>query len=509
MGKWMKRIAVGTVIMTTLSAGITYTLIKRSVSNMFGGHTETANISLPLMSLPLEANEVLIIKNVNVLAPTADAFLENQTVEIKAGKITFVGDDIPSPDTTEVIDGQSMYLTPGFTDSHVHLWQSPNDLLLYIANGVTHIREMHGTDLHLRWKSEIEQGRLGPDIYVVAAQLATYDFWEGLWVSMTAGRNVVRSKKDIQRKIKALKTRGFDAVKASSYLRANGYRWASQEAREQGIPLTGHIPIETTLDDLWSSHQSEIAHVEEFVKALDREFGGYKISTAEDYLAFVKDRSSNVAQRVLERDIYVTSTLAIIQSFAPQQTDLDATLKSVKLDYVNPGVAEGQAMGWLPHSNRYRIGDPYKTEGWQDRQNAYWATYAQAQRILFTAFLEAGVPIMAGTDANVPVMVPGFSLHEEMKAMQRAGMSPAQVLASATKIPANWMNWPIGQIRKGYDANLVLLRENPLEDIEATDSIEMVFVNGHVLTRDDLNTMLQAVKAANDTSRKIAIEDFR
>lgn len=504
MRTWVKRTAIAVTILTVLSGGITYGVIKHSVANMFGGHTNLAKVSLPI-----ERQQSLIITNVNVLVPTADAFIPNQTVGIKDGKITAVGDAVTPPEGAGIIDGQGMYLSPGYTDSHVHLWKSENDLLLYVANGVTQVREMHGNDLHLNWKSEVQNGRLGPEIYVVAAQMATYDFWEGLWVSITAGRNVVRSEADVRRKITALKNKGFDAVKASSFLSSAGYKWASQEAGKQNIPLAGHIPIEATLDDFWSSSQSEVAHVEEFVKVLNREFGGYKVSNTEDYLAYVRERSPEVAQRALERGIYVTSTLALIQSLGSQQTNLNPALKAIELDYVNPGLTEGRAMGWLPHANRYRIGEQYKTDGWQDRQNAYWSAYVKAQKILFTAFMEAGVPIMAGTDANVPAMVPGFSLHEEMKAMQLAGMSPAKILASATTIPAEWMGWQTGQIKEGFDANLVLLRENPLENIEATNSIEMVFVNGHVLGRDDLNALLQAVKESNEASRKISIEPFR
>lgn len=504
MNKWVKRSLVGVTLVSVLSAGVTYAVIKNAVNDMFGDHTDLAEVSFVH-----ERYDSLIITNVNVLVPSADAFLSGQTVEIENGKIVYIGGQITPSENAEIIDGQGMYLSPGFTDSHIHLWQSENDLLLYVANGVTQVREMHGMDFHLRWKSEIERGRLGPDIYVVAAQLATYDFWEGLWVSITAGRNVVRSEKGIDKRISTLKRKGFDAVKASSYLNAAGYKRAGVEANEQSITFTGHIPMASTLDDLWSSSQSEVAHVEEFVKALNREFGGYTVSTAEDYLQYVRERSSDVSQRVLERGIHVTSTLALIQSFALQQTNLNPTLKSIELEYVNPGLLEGRAVGWLPHSNRYRVGDQYKTEGWQDRQTAYWAAYAEAQQILFTAFLDAGVPIMAGTDANVPTMVPGFSLHDEMKAMQIAGMSPAQVLASATRTPGEWMGWPTGQIKEGYDANLVLLRENPLDSIEATASVEMVFVNGNALKRDDLDAMLQSVKEANSDSRDFSIEQFR
>lgn len=503
MRNWTVRIVLGVLVLTILSGGVAYVFVKSAVVEMFGGRTEIAE-----NKLPISASGDFFIANVNVLAPSADTFLDGRVVGVKDGTISYLGDKSGVPDDAEILDGRGMFLVPGFTDSHVHLWRSENDLLLYLANGVTQIREMHGIDLHLQWKSEIQNGRLGPDMYVVAAQLATYNFAEGLWVDVTAERNVVRSERGVRRTIASLRTDGFDAMKSSSFLGLPSYQWMSAETSEHDIPFTGHIPIAASLPDLWASNQKEVAHIEEFVKALDREYGGYSLETADDFLTYVNARSADIARSIRANDIYVTSTLAIIQSFAPQKTELAKTLGEKKLDYVNPGVAEGQAMGWLPDVNRYRIADQYKTEGWRDRSRAYWGTYVEAHLILLSAFLAADVPMMVGTDANVPVMVPGFSLHEEMMALNEAGMSPAEVLASATVVPAEWMGWRTGKISEGYDANLVLLRENPLVDIDATDEIEMVFVNGHVLDRSDLDELLFSVKSANDASREIDLSAF-
>ncbi|MEP1170378.1 MAG: amidohydrolase family protein, partial [Alphaproteobacteria bacterium] len=103
------------------------------------------------------------------------------------------------------------------------------------------------------------------------------------------------------------------------------------------------------------------------------------------------------------------------------------------------------------------------------------------------------------------VRVPGFSLHEEMEALQAAGMSPAEILASATTLPAKFMASGTGEIAEGRKANLVLLRDNPLKDIGATESIEMVIVGGRALDRQDLDALLDSVRTANDNSRTVPI----
>jgi len=206
---------------------------------------------------------------------------------------------------------------------------------------------------------------------------------------------------------------------------------------------------------------------------------------------------------------HTTTTLELIDSFQRQKSDLQTELGAAKLVYENPGIAEGtvitsRGMGWLPDVNIYRWPDQWNDDR-KARSRLYWQTYAEAQHILFEAFMARGVAIMTGTDANVPVRVPGFSLHEEMAALQAAGMSPAQILASATSVPGDFMGTSTGQVRPGQKANLVLLRENPLEDIGATDAIEMVIIGGSVFNRKDLDQMLDTVKAANDASRTVPI----
>jgi len=487
------------------AALLTGAFIDRELSKMYGGHTQLADISLAG-----NAPSYFALTNVNVMAPSSDNFISDQTVLVDNGIILSVGSNVRFADDTPTIDGKGMFLVPGYTDSHVHLWESKNDLLLYIANGVTQIREMNGSEVHLWWKEEIEEGRIGPDMFVVAPQLATFGFFEGLFVGWTQNKTIVRTESQVSRAVQSLKDVGYDAIKASSFLDEDSYTNVSNAAAENSILLVGHIPMSVGLNELLDSGQTEVAHVEELMKALNREFGGYTDRNADEFLEFVRNRSGDVADRLIENEISVTSTLWLIDSFSRQKADLSGILDSVELQYANPGITEGtiitsRGMGWLPDVNIYRWPDDIDAEG-QQRSLTYWTTYSQAQHIVFDALLEKGVPIMAGTDANTPVTVPGFSLHDEMIVLNDAGMSTSQILASVTTVPAKWMKTNIGEISAGFKANLVLLRSNPLEDIRATDSIEMVIVNGRALSRHDLDKILLAVLKANDDSRTVQLQ---
>lgn len=131
-----------------------------------------------------------------------------------------------------------------------------------------------------------------------------------------------------------------------------------------------------------------------------------------------------------------------------------------------------------------------------------------ACQILLKNLAEQGVKIVAGTDANLPPTVPGFSLHQELQSMQEAGLSAAEVLQSATAVPAAWMKANSGTITVNKTANLVLLNKNPLLDIQNSKSIEAVFLKGKLLYRNTLDQMLEAVKRANNNSRKKDISAF-
>lgn len=448
MKKWIIGIALFAVVMALLSG----LFVNSKLHKMYGGYTKLAKVGLPN-----DHAQSYALTHVNVLTPPADEFVTDQTVLIDDGEVASVGANNKLPTGIKTIDGKGMFLVPGYTDSHVHLWESENDLLLYIANGITQIREMNGSKQHLRWKQEIEKGRIGPDMFVVSPQLATFGLIEGWFVGWTQRKVIVRSDEDVERAVQTFKDEGYDAVKASSFLSKEAYVKLSEATKEKSLPLIGHIPLDAGLNYLWRSNQIEVAHVEELMKALRDEFLGYTSDNADEFLDYVRSRSDAVADQLIAKGISVTSTLSLIDSFYRLKVDLKEVLNASQLQFANPGITEGtiitsHGMGWLPDVNIYRWPDEWDKK--QRRKSLiYWKAYSKAQHIVFEALLKKGVPVMAGTDANVPVTVPGFSLHDEMRALNDAGMTRAQVLASATSVPAKWMKMKTGQIRPGYKAN--------------------------------------------------------
>ncbi len=496
------------MLLLILSFVIFAFLANRNMTQIYGGLTEVADYKH--VNTP---DKAVAIYNVNILSPNGNAFIPGQTVRIEDGIIVSIDTLSRQSKEETTINGEGKFLIPGLVDSHVHVFKSKNDLLLYIANGVTAIRELIGEEDHLKWRKEIRDGRIGPDMYITSPRLGSFGLIEGWWMNWTQGFNNIPDAAEAASMAKSYAKKGYDGVKIYSYLNKEAYEAINKVAKEEGLDVVGHIPFGLEVSDILNSNQSDIAHLEEVMNAFRREFGQFKNKEeAFDFLTYVEKRSKEIAPELIANDISVTTTLWLTESFIRQKFELDDVLKEVALVYENPGISEWdemipQGLGWLPDVNRYKLPESLSKEE-LEWQKIFWKTYAQACQVILKILSDSGVTIMAGTDANLPPAVPGFSLHDELRAMVRAGMSASQVLQSATSVPSDWLKANSGRILPGNKANMVLLERNPLEDISNTRTINTVILNTQILDRSLLDGLLDAVKTANNKSRQKEISQF-
>jgi len=506
--KW-KKIVKYFLILLVLGVILFVYLANRDMVKIYGGHTK--EVDYKPYDLP---SLTFAIANVHVLSPDGSKFIPNQSVHINNGLIVSIDSILDKPGDIKTIDGNDRFLIPGLIDSHVHLFKSPNDLLLYVVNGVTQIREMIGEENHLIWRKQIQEGRLGPNMYIASPRLGSFGSLEGFFMEWSQGFNNIRNSEEAEEKVKGYKAKGYDAVKIYSYLNKESYLAINKTAESLGMDVVGHIPWSLDLADIWSSNQSDISHLEEIMNALRREFGKIKgQEKADKFLEYVNQRSKEIANDLVVNDVSVTTTLWLTESFVRQKFELDNVLKKVALEYENPGISEWTknvpegGLGWLPEVNRYQLQEGL-TEEELTEEKIFWTTYSKACQVILKNLSEGGVKIMAGTDANLPPTVPGFSLHDELVSLNQAGMSTSQVLLSATSVPAEWLKIKAGKIMKGYQANMILLDKNPLENIRNTQTINTVILNGKILDKNLINELLVSVKKANNSSRKIDISQY-
>ena len=105
--------------------------------------------------------------------------------------------------------------------------------------------------------------------------------------------------------------------------------------------------------------------------------------------------------------------------------------------------------------------------------------------------------MLAGSDSPNPFVYPGFSLHDELGLLVRAGLTPAQALRTATINPATFLGVTdsLGTVAPGKVADLVLLDANPLADIANTKRIRAVIQGGRLLNRTALDAILAHARA--------------
>lgn len=507
--KWLKY--AGIFFIASLIIGSIF--MYREGKKMYGGLTEKVDYK---QFKPKTG--AVVIKNAQILSVEGDSLITNQNILIKNGTISAIDSVLNVPSEVTIIDGTGKYLIPGLIDTHVHLFQSPNDLLLYLANGVTEIRELVGENDHLKWRDEIENGRIGPKMHVYSPRIGSFDSMEGLMMEYSQGYTNIKNAAEAKKVVKEFHDKGYDGIKIYSQVTKEVYIALNESATDIKMPIVGHIPWSVSLSDVWDSNQNNIVHFEELMNALSREFnpnkelGGF-FGKEVEFLEFVEQRSDALADNLIKNDVTLNSTLWLTESFAKQPFDIEQVLKEVELEYENPGISEGvsyipQALGWLPEVNRYKLPENLSPDKIKEYQK-FWGTYSKACQIIATICINKGVKIMAGTDANLPPTVPGFSLHDELESLHNVGMSNEQVLQSATSVPATYLKSNTGKIALGYEANLVLLDRNPLEDIANTKTINTVISKGQVFNRVLLDSILDAVKKANDNSRKVEITEFQ
>ncbi len=504
----MKRILKFIFIFLILLIIVSVFTFNHGVKTLYGGFTEEVDhVAFAV------AENSLLIRNVNILSENCDSFITQQTVVVQDGLITEIDSSIINTNQWPEIDGSGKFLIPGLIDSHVHLFKSPNDLLLYVANGVTHVREMIGEPDHLEWREEIRNGRIGPELYVASPRFGSFGFFQGWFMEQTQGFTNVTSEQEAEQAVVKYHEKGYDGIKIYSHLNKASYQKVSSVSDALGMDVIGHIPFNIGLEDVWLGQQKEVAHFEEIMNALNREFEYYENYEKDQFYKFIDQRSDDIADYLLEKNIAVTSTLWGMQSLYRQKTDLKALLGELELKYVNPGITEGHyftprgGLGWLPGVNRVRFPEGLNEEEQKGRGD-YWLIYAEACERVGKNLYDRGVTILAGTDANLSVKVPGFSLHDELVTLQTMGMTNTDILKSATVLPAKWLNVKSGQIKKGYQADLILLDQNPLENIDNTKQIYGVVLDGRYLDKPALNQILNAVEAANNQSRSQEINAF-
>lgn len=420
---------------------------------------------------PMQERGLVLIRNATLL-PMAEgqpAVVEAQAIVLRGDTILWVGPDREHPPTpaATVVDARGKYVMPGLVDMHVHMAES--HLPLFLANGVTTVRELNGSGTHLALRRRIADGELvGPRMFV-SSPLLTGRSW--------SVRHVIVPAPDSARTlVESLAAEGYDWVKIYDDLSAETYAALVETARAEGIPITGHIPEAVGLEGVLAAGQ-DLEHVE-------------KITWATVGMRPDPDRIPAVVDAVSAAGVRLTATLWSQRIMTAAGTfEYDSLFARPEVRFVSEGTRGWWSSLRRPQPHRQ---DP---EGRGARLHAW-------QRDLVIALHAAGVPILLGTDTPNPLLVPGFSVHDEIAALIDAGMPVLDVLRSGTSVAGEALGLPgeLGVIQPGARADLILLSGNPLADPSHLRKPEVVIAGGRVFEAGALADLLE--RSAPPESRR-------
>jgi imidazolonepropionase-like amidohydrolase len=402
------------------------------------------------------------------------------------------------PKAARVVDGRGKYLIPGLWDMHVHeifgAWLPEDEKItpvLFVANGVTGVRDMGG-DLEplKKWRARIAEGKLlGPRMIIAGPML------DGP-IPQFPSSAPVKDAAEGRRIVDELQKNGADFIKIQSLIPRDGYFAAADEARKLGIVFAGHVPDKVRATEASNAGQKSIEH-------LTGVFEG--CSTVEDELM--------AAPRGPGRGRFLSTydperAKALIALFLKNQTWQVPTLYWERGEWLIEQTNSGPdpLEKYAPVAWRDRTWPMFTrdiSKGWSTDPVADREKFFQAELKMVGEMNRAGVPILAGTDTAAGVRVyPGFSLHDELELLVRAGLTPMEALQAATLNAGKYLDLAdTGTIEKGKRADLVLLDSNPLVDIKNTRTIQSVVLAGRYFSRTDLDHLLHQVEEAAAKSK--------
>lgn len=454
---------------------------------------------------PREYASGTAIENVAVVDVAAGSVAEGRTVVVQGRTIAAVAspEDLTLGQGVERIDGGGGYLIPGLWDMHVHEF-SPffaPALPLYIANGVTGVRDMWGdVDVAAEAREAISAGeRVGPRA-VVAGNITD---GENPWFP---GSVVADSPERARLVVDSLVDAGAGFIKVYSALAADAFAAIAEQAAARGIDVAGHVPFSVPARDASDAGMRSMTHMFGVVEGCSSNDAEVRATRAESMAARAEgaefsdpffgtglyrtmldaaddDLCRELLTHLAGNGTWLTPTLAVLTTMASLERLRGED--DPRMQYMPQAIVQGWMLPWP--------GRPPDTP----EAIAIRGEFLDRQLAVTGMAAAAGVGILAGTDTPNPFVYPGFSLHDELGLLVLAGLSPREALAAATTAPAEFLGATdsLGAVAEGKLADLVLLQANPLDEIGNTRRISAVVANGRFFTREALDGLLESVRA--------------
>ncbi len=382
------------------------------------------------------------------------------SVFVENGKI--VRGPIDRPEV--VIDGSGCYVLPGLVATHAHLHEAmagvaipqSYQLDLWLASGVTTIRDLGSAfSRSLKMRQEAERGELRSPRILLYQQFGAVDTAE-----------------EARARVRAIKSGGADGIKFWSNINyaPEVLRAALQAANEAELPTTAHIGV----GEANALHYAEwgLRSIEHWYGIPDAALDGvqefpadFSYSNEVDRFRYAgrlwreadPDRLDAVLQRLVDLGVAWSPTLAVYEA---SRDLMRAQHKPWFDDYLHPALAKFFVPSLDSHGS-YFI-------GWSTTDEAFWKENYRIWMGALRRFEQLGGTITTGEDAGYIYLLYGFGLCRELELHHEAGFHPLEVIEHATYNGARVMGMEdrFGRILPGLDADLIVVRGNPLQNLK-------------------------------------------
>lgn len=468
---------------------------------------------------------ITVFVDVNVIPMNAERVLSHQTVVVQGDRIAAIGsaEDLAVPDGAHVINAQGAYLLPGLADMHEHIGDNVDSLKLFLANGVTTVRNFNSQRAILQLRDLIESGELlGPHIWAgrqlagIPPQIKTIFSRVSNAMGPVLELNpvaladyLVEDPDHAREQVLRAKQEGFDFIKTQWYLTREMFDAMMETATSLGMKLVGHIEADIG-PEYYIKAGANPEHNYQLLALVAKDYVRKPGANPLDYfdLSEADERIPGLVAMMAESGVAYTPTLVtndIMFQIFDYIEDISGSplFQRPEYRYVPPEYLHAWADAT---EGEFRV--VMEARGVTDIRDllpgpAYKQEVMEVSKRIVKALHDGGVPILAGTDSIDPGIVWGFSIHQEFELLFSAGLTPFEVLETATRVPAEFLGNPQewGTVEVGKRADLLLLNANPLDDIANTRQIAGVMVSGRWLPQAELQGILYALAAKYEAQK--------
>lgn len=455
--------------------------------------------------------------NVNVVPMNEDRVLRQQTVLVRQGRIDIIGayTKVRVPKGFIVIDGSGKYLMPGLADMHVHIgdeiretslpgreplhagvagpeWDGAieAELLLNLYYGVTTVRNMMGSPTTLEWRHRIRARQvLGPRLYTASFLVdgnppsVNYPGFKVLGYPFD-------KPEEAPALVKELKRQGYDFIKLYQALNPPSYYALVKAARAEHLSPVGHIPFSVGIAGALKAPMDSDEHLRGY--DVDPNNPPPLATSPERFNLWFKltdAQMRNYAQATKASGMYNTPTL-VGYHLEPSGAEYTARLEDRDMRFVPPELRKFMSQKSFPPGMKAPDGS--------DLDEAYHKWTGPVERMTM-ALYNAGSPLLSGTDYPYNVSMPGKGLLKELELFVQIGMTPYGALKTSTVTAQEFIRQTVesekdmhrGVVVEGYDADLLLVEGNPLENISNVRNNVGVMVDGAWYPASEMRNRLE------------------